>query len=60
MAERQQSASAELQERQERYIQQVAGSSKSPAEQVADAKRLLDSGALTQSEFEEMKAKALA
>jgi hypothetical protein len=40
------------------YIRQVAG--KSPAEQIADAKALLDAGTITQDEFAKLKAKALA
>jgi hypothetical protein len=39
------------------YIRQVAG--KSPAEQIADAKALLDAGTITQDEFAKLKAKAL-
>ncbi|CFQ45780.1 SHOCT domain-containing protein [Yersinia aleksiciae] len=40
------------------YIRQVAG--KSPAEQIADAKKLLDDGTITESEYRQLKAKALA
>ena len=38
----------------------VAASGGSPAEQIAKAKDLLDRGALTQEEFDRIKAKALA
>ena len=60
MTERQMASVAQMQADQEKYIQQVAATSKSPAEQIADAKALLDSGALSQSEFDALKAKALA
>src|SRR5687767_1326513 len=60
MTERQMAAVAQRQAEQERYIQQVASTSQGPAEQIASAKALLDSGAITQAEYESLKAKALA
>ncbi|EPB4280460.1 SHOCT domain-containing protein, partial [Yersinia enterocolitica] len=36
----------------------VAG--KSPAEQIADAKKLLDEGTITESEYQQLKTKALS
>ena len=60
MADRQMKAIADQQAAQQEYIQQVAGKSASPASQIADARALLDSGAINQTEFESLKAKALA
>ena len=40
------------------YIREVAGAN--PAETIASAKALLDSGTITQAEFDQLKAKALA
>jgi hypothetical protein len=60
MTERQRAAVTHQQAEQERYIQQVAGTSQGPAEQIASAKALLDSGAVTPAEYESLKAKALA
>jgi Phospholipase_D-nuclease N-terminal len=60
MADRQMKALAEQQAAQQQYIQQVAGKSASPAAQIADARALLDSGAINQTEFDSLKAKALA
>ncbi|MDH3958211.1 MAG: SHOCT domain-containing protein [Actinomycetota bacterium] len=42
------------------YIKNVAAQTKTPAEQIADAQGLLTSGAITQDEFDALKAKALA
>ena len=42
------------------YIQSVAGSGSSSVDEIAKAKTLLDSGALTQAEYDSVKAKALA
>jgi len=60
MAERQIARMQQMQSDTNSYIKSVAGTSKSAAEQIADAKRLLDSGAVTQAEFDKLKAKALA
>ena len=55
-------AQREMQARQAEYIKSVAGSSAGSgvSDQIASAKSLLDSGAITQQEFEQIKAKALA
>ncbi|XAS65336.1 PLDc N-terminal domain-containing protein [Pseudarthrobacter sp. So.54] len=60
MAERQLSAVTEQQAAQQEYIQRVAGKTSGPAGQIAEAKALLDSGAINQTEFESLKAKAMA
>jgi hypothetical protein len=60
MTERQSAAVQQAQAAQADYIKQVAGSGSAPADQIASAKSLLDSGAITQSEFDALKAKALA
>ncbi|HEU4909212.1 MAG TPA: SHOCT domain-containing protein [Propionibacteriaceae bacterium] len=59
MAERQSGEMRRAQVATDQYIQTVAARS-NPAEQIASAKNLLDSGAITQEEFETLKAKALA
>lgn len=59
MQERQIEQAKEMQQAQAEYIQSVAGSGNA-ADQIASAKALLDSGAITQAEFDQMKSKALA
>jgi hypothetical protein len=58
MAERQSNAVRQAQAETDQYIKSVAGAS--PADQIASAKTLLDDGAISQTEFEQLKAKALA
>lgn len=61
MQQRKLSQLQQLQAAQAEYIKQVAGSGgKSPADQISHAKELLDSGAISQEEFDQLKAKALA
>lgn len=59
MSERSQEAQASAIAAQQAYIREAAGTS-GPADQIAQAKTLLDNGAITQSEFDAIKAKALA
>ena len=58
MNKRQYAAVEQSREATEEYIRSVAGND--PAKQIADAKALLDSGAITADEFAQLKAKALA
>ena len=58
MAERERAVYTQAKSEADAYIRQVAG--KSPAEQIADAKALLDAGTLTEAEYARLKAKALA
>ena len=58
MAERQVAEVAEAQAAMDQHIRSVAGTS--PTDQIAQAKALLDSGAITRPEFDAIKAKALA
>ena len=59
MAERNLKAQATAQKQFNEYVKDVAGSSGSAADQIAQAKQLLDSGAIDQAEFDQLKAKAL-
>ena len=63
MNERQMTEMAQMKAQQDEYIRQAAAGSRtseSPAAQIASAKDLLDSGTITQDEFDALKAKALA
>ncbi|MFC7451166.1 SHOCT domain-containing protein [Rhodococcus daqingensis] len=57
MTKRSIAAAQHLKDEQDAYIKTVAG--KSPADQIADAKALLDSGTITEAEFASLKSKAL-
>jgi uncharacterized membrane protein len=59
MAERAQARQQAAQAQFDDYIQSVAPKS-DPAEQISKAKSLLDSGSITQAEFERLKQNALA
>ena len=59
MAERNAKQLQQQQAQADEYIKSVAASS-DPAAQIAKGKELLDSGAITQAEFDDLKKKALA
>ena len=58
MAERTMKQAQAAQDQMDDYVRSVATSS--PAEEIAKAKELLASGAITQAEFDSLKSKALA
>ena len=61
MAERSAARQQRAQERFAGHVRDVAGNgAATPTEQVARAKELLDAGTINQSEFDRLKAKALA
>ena len=58
MADRQRAVVRSAKADTDAYIRDVAG--KSPADQIADAKKLLDAGTINGDEYARLKAKALA
>jgi hypothetical protein len=61
MAERADARRQRAQEQFDGYVRNVAATGDgSPTEQIARAKELLDAGTIDQSEFDRLKAKALA
>jgi hypothetical protein len=58
MVERQRQAMERIKSNNDSYIRQIAG--KSPADQISEAKALLDAGTITADEYAQLKAKALA
>jgi ABC-type multidrug transport system fused ATPase/permease subunit len=59
MAERSQKEARQVQAATDQYIRQTVGAA-SPADEIAKAKALLDSGTITPQEYDVLKAKALA
>src|SRR5215813_6670831 len=59
MADRSTKQAQQAQAQFDDYVQSVAAKG-DPASQIANAKKLLDSGDITQAEFDQIKAKALA
>lgn len=59
MADRQMQSASEMKQQQDAYIRDVAAKA-SPADQIAQAQKMLNDGAISQPEFERLKEKALA
>jgi len=57
MSERQEQRRQQYRGQTDQYIKTVAGTS--PSGEISDAKKLLDSGVITQAEYERLKARAL-
>jgi hypothetical protein len=60
MTRRSAEQAAQLRAAQDDYIRQTAGAGGTSVDDIAKAKSLLDAGAITQAEFDSLKAKALA
>jgi hypothetical protein len=60
MAQRRMKDTADSQAQFDDYVRRTAGSGGGAASEIDKAKRLLDSGTITQAEFDAIKAKALA
>lgn len=58
MADRSARGAARAQQQQDAYIREVAGHT-TPADQIAQARALLDAGAISQGEYDALKTKAL-
>lgn len=59
MADRSMQEAKTMQKQQEAYIRDVAGKT-NPVDQVAQARKMLDAGEISQAEYERLKEKALA
>ena len=60
MGERKMAEAQEAQQSFDTYVKSVATKGTGPTEQIGEAKRLLDDGAITPEEYETIKRKALA
>ncbi len=58
MAERQMRTAEEMRQQQEGYIREVAAKA-TPADQIAQARAMLDAGVISEPEFERLKEKAM-
>src|SRR6188472_3147806 len=60
MAERSQKEAKQYQAATDAYIRQTVATGASPSDEIAKAKALLDAGTISQAEYDQLKAKALA